>query len=290
MAKIPVGNVASRAINFSTSNLGDLLRIGFFPILGSALFAVVGDPAINGLMAAEGSIAVGGGMILIFNILSALLWAVFAVAIHRLILFPDDDVPHTWMYLRVTGEELRYMIAPLILAFIAIFVFVGVITVTFGADILDVVNSSGIGGAGDSPTEMSALQAMGILLSFILMVFLYMRLVLVLPIIVAERHMGLRRAWNLSQGNVWRLIALHILVLIVFIILLMAVGFVGLVSFGFASGLGMLNSDAGVLSIIIAALGAILSFFFISFITTIMGIAILSYSYQELTAETSEEF
>ncbi len=275
ITKLPVGNVASQSLNFAWSNFGTLLRIGWFPLLASAIFSAVANfPSLANDAAGT---TVGGYaiVVLLAGIGATVLWAMFAVAVHRMILL-DEPASDEWFYLRFTGQEIRYAIAPFLIGLIPILVLIGVVVLFFGADVISVPESR-----ADTP----AIQLLGLFLGIALFVYVAVRLILVMPIIVAEGKIGIRRAWSISKGNFWRLIGAHLLMGMAIIIFVLVFGLLAAfgVYIGSSVGFPIMPIGGGLPAIALTVLGGIISYLFLAFFGTVASLAVLSYSYKALS-------
>lgn len=283
MAKLPVGMVASQSLDFAWSNFATLLKIGWFPLLASAVFSSAAELSILVGNEADLSTAPNMTMALIGGIGATLLWAIFAVAVHRMILL-DGAVPDEWFYFRLGGQEIRYAIAPLVLALIPLLIIFGAVVFVFGTDMLSgFISVQNI--AAPNSGRTSAIQGLGMLVAVLLAIFVMIRLVLVMPIIVVDGKIGIRRAWRVSSGNFWRLVGVHLLVGIAMMLFLFA--FAVVVALGLlassAAGLSAPLTGGGTLGLLLAIIGGLLSYLVLAFFGTVAFLAVLSFSYKALT-------
>ena len=283
--KIGVFSVVGSAFSFAWENFFTLLRLGWLPVLISSSFSYVsGLPELLDPPEWVGQINP-----LIFQIsffLAYLVWAVFAVAVHRLVLV-EDEPPRGLFYFRMTTDEFRYALAPLAISILP-----------FG--ILALGNSAILGPDGiiwafgsEKPiveqTELqSNIQNALSIGSVIVAVYVGMRLLLTLPIVAVEHKIGLWKSWSVSGGNVLRLILAYFVLFIALAIFFIFVGFAfALFGFaGFGSGLFSLGEGTGQSALsgfIITTLGAA---FLLNYLSTVAGIAVLSFSYDELTSRS----
>jgi hypothetical protein len=124
------------------------------------------------------------------GLLTVTAWAVVAVSLHRLMLFGDRQCG-SWLILRFGKVEAMFAALPVLY----------IVTVA-------VLSALGV------PLERSwkggpALIAMCV---FAVAIFFIARFVLVHPVMVVDRRADVRQAWDLSRGNVWRMIGLLIVV------------------------------------------------------------------------------
>lgn len=291
--KIPVGEVVGSSLNFAWDNFGSLLRIGWFPLLASGIFSLAAQyPAEAGsgtLISPEVDLILIPGSFF----LSYLLWAVFAVAVHRIILL-DQDAPPDLLYFRLTGEELRYSVAPFLISIVPIAIIFGAFALALGPElILSAVEADGtpVPVGEEEASQLSGASAFLIFIAFAVAIpfaiFVGMRLTMVLPGIVDKGRYAVRHAWAISKGNVWRLIGVQFLLSFAFTVLFAAFALVIAIVVGIVASVGVPLTEGGemtgtLIGTIITGIGF---FFFIVFLGTVAGIAILSYSYQALTED-----
>jgi len=290
--KIPVGEVVSSSLNFAWDNIFALLRVGWFPLLASWIFSLAAQYPVNSGGETLFPPAVNGVFVPVSFLLSYLLWAVFAVAVHRMILF-EEEAPPGLLYFRLTGEELRYSVAPLIIGTLLFGIIGGVFLVALGPEILFGLSEGNppVEDSADGTAEMSGITGFLIFVALVVGVpfgiFIAMRLTMILPAIVDKGIFAFRHAWVISKGNVWRLIGVQFLLSFAFTILFAAFALVIAIVVAVVSGLGIPLTEDGEMSgtligTIVTGVGSI---FFILFLGTVASIAILSYSYQALTEE-----
>jgi len=266
MAKLPVGAVASQSLDFAWSNFGTLLKIGWFPLLASAVFSMAAEMPLSAGSGVDGSTEPTTAVVLIIEFGATALWAIFAVAVHRVILL-DEATPDDWFYFRLGGEEIRYAIAPFVLGVIPWLIMVEATAVLFGTDIFSAfmpVEDNTVPNSGG----MSAIQFLSLLGAVLLACLIMVRLELVMPIIVAEGKIGIWRAWHISSGNFWRLVGVNSLVMIGIVFLMMAfAAVVGLwLSFSSAVELPLLLPGGDTLGSFLVMIGGILYHWAVTFL------------------------
>lgn len=280
MAKLPVGAIASQSLDFAWSNFGTLLKIGWFPLSASAVFSLAAEMPLSGVSGVEG--ATGGAFLLALTgtIGATVLWAIFAVAVHRMILL-DEVAPDEWFYFRLGKQEIRYAIAPFVLGGIFLLIILAAAVILMGSNILSAFIPASVPYSGGT----SGIQVFGVWAAALLAIFVMIRLVLVMPIIVAEGKIGIRRAWIISSGNFWRLVGVNSLVMIAMMLFLFALGLVVAVWFFFSSATGLSEplAAASTTGLFLAIIGGILSYLVLVFFGTIASLALLSFSYKALT-------
>jgi Flp pilus assembly pilin Flp len=135
--------------------------------------------------------------------------SIMAIYWHRNILMEETAVPA--MPLRFDAYVWRYIGYGLLLALIT----VGIITAGTTAAIALFT------GVGSQRTAMAAL----LIPSFVIMLLVTGRLSLVLPAAaVGDRATGLRRSWQMTAGNSWRIVGLYLLVVMAVLALAVPVG------------------------------------------------------------------
>jgi|GEM_PF-6132559 len=294
--KIPVGDVVGSSLNFAWENFVSLLRVGWFPLLASGVFSLAAQYPMEPGAESIFPPAVNAVFIPISFFLSYLLWAVFAVAVHRMILL-NEDAPPGALYFRLTGEELRYSVAPLLISIAPVTIILGAFLLALGPELLlsaaDGEAGPLTGGEGET-SEMSGATAFMIFAVFFVAIpfaiFVGMRLTMVLPAIVDKGTYAVRHAWTISKGNVWRLIGVQFLLSFAFTILFAASALVIAIVVLIVSNLGIPLTEGGEMSgtLIGSIVTGVGFFFFIVFLGTVASIAILSYAYQALTEDPNE--
>ena len=94
-----------------------------------------------------------------------------------------------------------FFLAALIIVLVAILTVAAVIAVWFGAGTISV------------PAAVNAIRAVAIIAGALWFVYFYVRLIFFLPaVVVAEKEIGLGRAWTLGGGNFWRIVVVAIAV------------------------------------------------------------------------------
>lgn len=216
---------------------------------------------------------------------SFVLSAIIAVCVHRMIFFGDTR-PGTFFYLRLTGDEGRY-----ILAFVLYTLMITlVIALPIGGHFAFVISQ----GAAFDPRDPAAMQgiildprtwiAYGLGLFFALLVLT--RFGLVFPIVVAEGRLSFARSWELTRGNFWRLIGFWIVTTILAVILIMII--VAIFAFAAVAMLGavMLGGETiGAFGVILFAVPLVVTALIYIVIGVTLFIAALSFSYKALAGD-----
>lgn len=243
--------------------------LGFEPAKPEDVLALYSDPTYVGLMS-------------INFIASIVLSAIIAVCVHRMIFF-DDTRPGTFLYLRLTGDELRYMAAFLLYGLMVLIA----LAIPLGAHGAWVFTQELQGAAPDPAMFQTLVQdprtwiAYGLGIFFMLVALT--RFGLVFPTIVAEGRLSFARSWELTRGNFWRLIGFWILVTVLAIILIMIL--VAIMAFAVAAMVGSVllgGETVGALGILVFAVPAAVSLLVYVVVGITLFIAALSFSYKAL--------
>jgi hypothetical protein len=223
---------------------------------------------------------------------SIVLSAIIAVSIHRLILL-DDRKPGTFFYLRLSKQELLYILA-WVIYFIAIMLAFSPLFAHLFYAVGGQINSANL----DDPQtaqrvlgplfrEPGTAIALGLAMLFALVVTV--RFGLVFPAIVAEDRLSFARSWALTRGNFWRLIGFWILVSILgTILLLFLVSIVALAIGGIVVALMSGSETVGALGVLVLVVPAALGFLVYFVVAVAIFVAALSFSYQALAGERTQ--
>ena len=283
--KIPIGEVAGAAIGFAWNNFFTLIRIGWFPILISTFFSYVGDLAALPVMPVWAT-QINPAIFQISYVLAFVCWAIFAVSVHRMILV-EQEAPSGFFYFRVTGDEIRYALAPIVIGIIPALIMGGGYLILSGSvEFLEAAVDTARPDATNIE-DIAGWRVAMFILSLVMASYVYLRLVLSLPIIAAENKFGLFRSWSLTSGNFWRMILVYLLLGLTLAIVYFGITLAVLLLGASGAGLGISPTDGGVGTTI--TIGAALTGagfgFFLNFVGTVIFIAVLSFMYQALTDE-----
>jgi hypothetical protein len=247
MNKLPVFRVAGRAIGFTLWNCFTIFRLAWFPIV--ALFAAqIGLSAY--IMQIDGetlrglpnpfTVALVVERILAFNVanlvLQTIALAAVAVAIHRVILFGDRR-PGQFFNFAFGKTEFLYIVMGVLTALIVLGALAAIITpfVLFmsGGDPVGMFKRLVDDPDAASQAIKGALSGGGLTVFFIftfvayvLIIYLSLRLAVWPPAVVATNRISPSEPWQITRGNVWRLIGAFVLTFgwIYVLILVPAVG------------------------------------------------------------------
>jgi hypothetical protein len=232
MNKLPVFRVAGRAIGFTLWNSFTIFRLAWLPIV--ALFAAqIGLSAY--IMQIDGetlralpnpmTVAVIVEKALALNIanlvLQTIALAAVAVSIHRVILF-DDRRPGQYFNFAFGKTELLYILMGVLTALLVTAVLAAVITpfvlVFSGGDPVGMFKKFADDPEAAPKAVIDAMRGGGMavffvfyIAAYILVIYLSLRLAAWPPAVVATNRISPSEPWQLTRGNVWRLIGAFIL-------------------------------------------------------------------------------
>lgn len=214
MQNVPVFEVIQYSYRFLFSEFRTILRLTWFPLLVATLVQLAVDfRSIDAHVAAGGFDRTLPGDLwwgILSSAVSALVYAMVAVALHRLILF-DDRKPGTLLLFSLGRTEW-------------LFIALALIAFAVGAVVLGplVALRAAMSPAPDNP---SILLLPVIILTFVAVAagaYWWTRLMPLYPVMVVEKRLDFRAALDLSRGNFWRLVGVFLLgslpVAIVFVI------------------------------------------------------------------------
>jgi hypothetical protein len=191
-------------------------------------------------------------------------WSMVAVAIHRLILFRDRR-PGTYALFSL-GRAEAYFLLTWVIAFVAAAVCAFIILVP-------AVQVAIRSDEASPPVWIVPCIIFAILAA----VYLFVRLMLIYPIIVAEQRFDVGQSWRLSRGNFWRLYGVFLFGTLPLLAL------TGLVLFMVAQfALDFSSAQAFVESAERARPYTITLNFVLALLNVAVGVALLCYSYKDL--------
>jgi len=173
--KLPIFDTAAAAYLFVWRELATILRLAWFPLLVASLAEFY---------------ATRTATVIATKLLSVAAWAVVAPALHRVILFGDRQ-PNTWLNLRFGKVEALFALPPVLLVLTLI-----------------VLDSLGV----RLEWHLTGTPAVIMICVTAVVIFFLGRFSLIFPIAVIERRFDFAQAWALSYANVWRMIAVWMLV------------------------------------------------------------------------------
>jgi len=231
MNKLPVFRTFGHAVGFTFANFFTIFRLAWLPFaaLLIAMFALglfaadimtagpLGKPMVDPFTIGE-HIAQFVFLEVTLILLQAIVIAAVAVSVHRVILFGDRR-PGAYFNFAFGKTEFLYLTMGVLTAFIVIAIMGAVLTpAVFLAAHGDF--AAFFARFEDWPANMPDLAASGALapimvaysLGWLLVVYFMLRLAVWPPAVVATGRLSPAEAWRLTHGNVWRLIALFLLV------------------------------------------------------------------------------
>lgn len=204
MNKLPVLKTIRFAYAFAFGDIGTIIGLVWLPTLLIAILQFL-PYALGTQSATDGKAAAGAAGLanLAFLSFALILYAVNAVSVTRQALGLRKGGAS--FHFAVGAPEWRVLGANLLCAFI-----LGALVLTYWSGFA--LTSSYLRTGGEP-------AALGLLLYAVagvcLLLFAGLRLVfLVIPLVVAEEKVNLRRAWNLTRGNFWRIFAVMLAVVL----------------------------------------------------------------------------
>ncbi len=267
MPELPFWRTIEQAFRFVWAERRDFVSLASLPVLVLALLAVVqaivlpgetGDVTPDGAESMEVALAPGQIMTLILNTgVSAFLYVAFAVAWHRKILLPAE-VSTAATALRWGRRQSRYLLLWLMVSVIAsapVAVLVLFATALAGEEGLVLLPPVLVGAA-------------------LATLFIYGRIVPLLPAAAIDRPLGVAASWSLTTGNGWRMMGIAFLPLFPVILVQLLVAMV----------FGSLAQAFGVEQSLSTTFVAALLQYAITYAGVAITISALSFAYIHLTS------
>ena len=210
MHKIPMSETVSSAYNFTFKNFLSVLGIAWFPYTVCFVLIALGVIALMPGLAhlGEGQFdfsAIGGliGLVVLASIAFILAASMVNVGVMRQALGLHKG--QVFIYFDLSAAVWR-MIGAMLLACLVIY---GVMIVSIAIVVL--LFSAGPALIGQ--TLANTLGVIACIAAFVFYIYAFVRLIFfIAPVVVAEERIGLGRAWELGQGNFWRIIGIWIAV------------------------------------------------------------------------------
>jgi hypothetical protein len=209
MAKIPIGPTIGAAYGFLFGQIGTVIGIAGIPAVlyaGADYAGHAFNAAYREELNTEDPETLGTGLILTLAVILAMLIAMSlsAVGVTRAALSPGEKTAPGWLPLDLTTwrmftANLRFLFGAIVLVVLAM--------------VLALAAYRLAGVSLDAPEQTVPTLAVGIaaLISWAVILYTIVSLLrigfLLPPAVVAEKDGGLRRSHALTQGNVWRVIA-----------------------------------------------------------------------------------
>ncbi len=248
-APVTVGLLILESYRFLRMNFSGLAKIAVLPLLAAVVVNVF---MYSGIMAHEAQMepAVVFGEFLA-NLVSIVIYAVFAVSVHRRFLLDNHDGLH------FGRRELRFLGASILLIIPVIFVVLIIVP-------LAMLNA--------------AVGMIGMIIAYVFLVYACTRVSLVFPAIAIDEVGGiidkLRRSWQLMKGRVGKLFLAWLVVGVTFILIGLLKSPIMLLALGLESALLMLVNAT-----VDAVLGVLM---------TAWTVLVVSVAYKYLALEADE--
>jgi len=205
--RIPVFQTVSRTYGFLLGDIATILQVTWLPMLVVAVLNFyVGGASMDEAIAAKGEPGMSqtAGASYLVGFLALLANVMVLVALLRVVMFghrPGNAPFYLWFGM----TEARLVLTYILLTIAAIAGVVG------GGILLGLLGAASSGAGAASPVVGVLSMA---LIGAILWVFL--KLVIVPAVVVAENNLGVERAWELMRGNALRMFAILVMVYIPF--------------------------------------------------------------------------
>lgn len=232
MNKLPVFRTYGNALGFAFGSYFTVLRLTWLPfaawigslfVLGYLLQATVLPPEFAQADDAQAVIKNWElfGLIQLFSVvLQVLIFAIVAVTVHRIILF-DDRKPGEYFNFPFGMTEFVYIL----MGFASFLICVALLAAIL-VPVLYVSTSGDLAGFFESfknwPENIQNLAASGVMgpvmfgyfIAWLIVIYVFVRLAVWPPSVVATGRFSPAEAWGLTRGNFWRFIGLFLLVVI----------------------------------------------------------------------------
>jgi hypothetical protein len=232
MRRIPVGDTISKAYGFAFSNFLSIFGIAWLPYLAAGLVVAglvfrVAPDLPQDLMQGNLDPFVMLRLAPIFGLVGILLFFVDCMVIAGVQNKALGHRPRPVFIYFSLGAPVWRMVAAFFLAWLVIAV-IGGLTIAATAVIWSAVWRL-------NPPYLAIVRVLAILAAACWFVYMCVRLTFLLPaVVVAEKRVGLGRAWELGSGNFWR-----IFVVVIAVFLPVVIGFTILESALFGASLTM---------------------------------------------------
>jgi hypothetical protein len=213
MQKIPVGATIAHAYRFAFGDALLVFKAIWLPLLASLAVLLLFSRRIALFLTAvqahdPSAISLFGPLVLLFPLIVVFYFAAFAAATEAAL----GRAPQTWFANHFNRPMWRLLGGVLgamgVLAVVAIVLLIASFAIGTGLNIL-VKAVPATGAVGAVGAVLLAIVIVG------LIVFVALRLLFLLgPVSVSEQQMGLRRSWELSQGNFWRILLITLAITI----------------------------------------------------------------------------
>jgi hypothetical protein len=203
--RIPVFQTVSRTYGFLLGDIATILQVTWLPMLVVAVLNFyVGGASMDEAIAAKGEPGASqmAGASYLVGFLALLANVMVLVALLRVVMFgqrPGNAPFYLWFGMTEARLVLTYIL--LTIAAIAGVIGGGILLGLLGAV------SAGAGAAGSVVGLLSSVL-------IVVIVWVFLKLVIVPAVVVAENNLGVERAWELMKGNALRMFGVLVLVYI----------------------------------------------------------------------------
>ena len=226
MNKIPVGDVIRRAYAFTFGEIGTVIGLIWIP----TVLSVVGNFLVQRMLAGQPipdpagppSIPPGFGLFMLYLVVALLFTAMIAVALTRQALGLRQGP--AFAHVALGSEELRVFGAFVVLYLLTFLftIFISLVLVIATGAVAALVPDKTIGQAA-----AAAIGGVGSVAGIIGLIAVIVRLsFFMVPAAVAEGELGLTRSWQLTYGNVWRIVGIACVTVIPLMITIIIAEFV----------------------------------------------------------------
>jgi len=214
---LPIFGTIKRTFFFVVQDFGPIVRLTWFPLLlAAAVQSWAGQfqltRQLEGLAQNKSPLALFTGqeigMIAAAGILASFFTAVAVVALLRIVLYGDRK-PSAYIHFAVGRAEFFVFLFPVLLALVFFFAMIILAIAVFGAEgARELANYAAL--LGTNGKSLSAAMA-GILLVMLLLVWIFVRISLYAPSIVAQRRIDLDDIVGVTSWRFWPLLGTYLL-------------------------------------------------------------------------------
>lgn len=215
-ARIPVGQTIGQAYNFALGGFFKILGVMWVPyVVLIGILAVIGKLRNAGVLTPASAPQGTANVIVLFVFLFAAAILLFVQA-QGVILEALGQRRGTKLLYFSLDKPVWLLTAALITTTVALAAAIMAILFVVGA-IGTAIRVSGGAIQNTLDAKIGITIALGIVSTVFFCTFLYVAIrqfFLLAPVIVAERHLGIRRSWKLSDGNFWRMLTIYLAVVL----------------------------------------------------------------------------
>jgi hypothetical protein len=302
MVQLPVFRTYGNALGFTLWNAFTIFRLTWLPTVLLAFVVMLPSffldtdlsRALYGLDEHENLLTLGLGFQLALNLLQAIAMTSVAVAVHRVILFNDRRPGHYFVFAFGATE-----FAFLVMGILSVLIVVGVMGTILGPMIYVLANgdfAAFFDRFKDWPKNVPELVGSlapliaGYVAGWLIVLFVFVRLAVWPPSVVATNSVSPAQAWSLTRGNFWRFVGLFVLAgltMYAVVIPVAAVFYLNMREYAFSREIWEATRDLPVRDALWRELGpfiptlAVLYFFMLMYATAFL-VAIISFAYKAL--------